>query len=250
MDNTLKILMFAVVILIIMASFSSVTLHQIAPDTNVSIYGGKRTSLSNVTLHSIFLNIPAVDNEGNGVVSKLVVEEKPGTGGVLVDINQLLFWVDTQNSIRIAQRVAQNITNIDLSNVDLIYSIDTNASVIGGPSAGAAITISTIALLENRTLNPDVMITGTINPNGDIGPVGGIVEKAKAAKDVGATLFLLPSGQAVQTYYTPVEHCDNIGPITYCSTEYKEEKIDAQKEAGIEIKEVSNINEALSYFLT
>ncbi|MCS7106040.1 MAG: ATP-dependent protease, partial [Candidatus Aenigmarchaeota archaeon] len=180
---------------------------------------------------------------------RLIVEAKPGTGRVLVDINQLLFWVDTQNSIRVAQKVAQNYTKTDLSSIDLVYAIETNASIIGGPSAGAAITIATIALIENKTLNQSVMMTGTINSDGTIGPVGEIVAKAKAAKDVGAKLFLVPKGQSVQVYYKPIEHCERFGPITYCSTEYKPEKIDVSKEVGIAVKEVSNIREALKYFL-
>jgi uncharacterized protein len=194
--------------------------------------------------------IPAVDEEGNGVATTLKVEAKPGNGKVLVDINNLLFWIDTQYSIRTAQRVAQNITKIDVSNIDLIYTIEINATAIEGPSAGAALTIATIAALENKTLNTSVMITGTINPDGTIGPVGGIIPKAKAAKDVGATLFLVPEGQGTQVNYIPIRQCERIGPITYCTVEYKREKVDVIKEAGISVKEVSDINEALKYFLT
>ncbi len=130
----------------------------------------------------------------------------------------------------------------------MIYSIETNASVIGGPSAGAALTVATIAVLENKILNPKVMITGTINSDGTIGPVGEIVAKAKAAKDIGATTFIVPDGQAVQTYYIPEEKCQKFGPVTYCTTEYTAKKVDASKDAGITVKEVSNINEALGYF--
>ncbi len=41
-------------------------------------------------------------------------------------------------------------------------------------------------------VNPKVMMTGMINPDGTIGPVGGILEKASAAASVGAKLFLIP----------------------------------------------------------
>ncbi|MGC8812176.1 MAG: S16 family serine protease [Candidatus Aenigmatarchaeota archaeon] len=248
MEESLKIILIAIVLLIVLSLASNLTLKSIILP-NVTV--GERTKiiLSNESILQISMNIPAVDEEGNGVITKLMVEAKPGTGRVLVDINQLLFWVDTQNSIRVAQKVAQNYTNTDLSSIDLIYSIETNASLIGGPSAGAAMTVATIALLENKSLNKSVMMTGTINSDGTIGPVGEIVSKAKAAKDVGAKLFLVPEGQAVQTYYKPVEHCERFGPVTYCSTEYKPEKIDVSKEVGIPVKEVSTIQEALKYFL-
>jgi len=190
-----------------------------------------------------------VDNEGNGVVTWLSVDSNAGEGRTLVDINQLLFWVDTQYSIQIAKFVAENYTDVDLSEIDLVYSIDTEAYLIEGPSAGAALTVATIAAIYNETLDPDVMITGTISPDGTIGPVGGILAKAKAAKDIGAPLFIVPAGQATQTYYRQERTCERIGPITYCSTEYVPETIDVEEQAGIPMEEVSNIEEALKYFL-
>ncbi|MEM7825381.1 MAG: S16 family serine protease [Candidatus Aenigmatarchaeota archaeon] len=248
MEESLKIILIAILLLIVLSFISNLTLKSVILP-NITVGETKKIILSNESILRVYMNIPAVDSEGNGVVTKLIVEAKPGAGRVLVDINQLLFWIDTQNSIRVAQKVAQNYTKTDLSSIDLIYAIETNASIIGGPSAGAAITVATIALLENKTLNKSVMMTGTINSDGSIGPVGEIVTKAKAAKDVGAELFLVPKGQAVQTYYKPVERCEKFGPVVYCSTEYKPEKIDVSKEVGITVKEVENIQEAIKYFL-
>lgn len=248
MEKVLKLLLFTVIVLVFISSFSSMNLRSITiPELTIE---KQKIVSTNITFHGVSMNVPAVDSEGNGVTTILMVESKPGRGGTLVDVDQLLFWVDTQNSIRIAKKVAQEYTKLDLSNIDLIYSIETNASVIGGPSAGAALTVATIAVLENKTLNPNVMITGTINSDGRIGPVGEIVAKAKASKDIGATIFLVPKGQAVQTYYRPEERCEKFGLVTYCTTEYKAEKIDVSKDVGIEVKEVSDIEEALKYFLT
>ena len=196
----------------------------------------------------ITLDLPAVDNEGKVVVAKLYVAAKEGRGRGLVDINNILFFVDTQNSIRVAERVAQNFSKINLSNVDLIYAIDTPAAVIEGTSAGAGLTIATIAALENKTLKPDVLITGTINSDGTIGPVGGILSKAEAAKGNGAKIFLVPAGQNSQSNYKVVKSCETIGIFKYCSTEYVPEKIEFSSDLGIKIVEVSNIQEALKYF--
>ena len=38
-------------------------------------------------------------------------------------------------------------------------------------------------------------MTGTINPDGGIGPVGGIPHKLDAAAQQGASLFIVPEGQ-------------------------------------------------------
>jgi uncharacterized protein len=159
-----------------------------------------------------------------------------------------LFWVDTQYSIQIAKAVAENVTKINGSNYDLIYSIESNASIIGGPSAGAALTIATIAALKNERLRTDVMITGTINEDGTIGEVGGILEKAKAAKDVGAKLFLVPDGQGEQTFLKPEESCIKRGGFIFCETTYKQITVNIGKDAGISVIEVENVTDAYKYF--
>ena len=200
------------------------------------------------TSNTVIINLPAVDDQGNGVIAKLKVQAIPGEGRILTNIDNLLFWVDTQFSIRIAEMVAENITGADLSKVDLIYTIETDASVIEGGSAGAALTIATIAVLQNKTLPSDVMITGTINPDGTLGPIGAVLAKAKAAKDIGAKIFLVPEGQGNQVNYVPEKKCEQVGPVTFCTTEYKPQRIDISKDVGVEIKEVSSINEALKYF--
>jgi len=197
--------------------------------------------------------VPAVDSEGNGVVTTLLVEAKPGDGRVLTDINHILFFVDTQNSIQIAKAVAENITGVNTSKIDLMYAIETNASAIGGPSAGAALTVATVAVLENKNLNSSVMITGTIEPDGRIGPIGSVEEKAKASKEAGALLFLVPQGQDIQTTYLLVKECKKTGfwiySQRYCEIKYVATESEVN-ETGIKVKEVATIEEALKYFLT
>ena len=196
----------------------------------------------------VTLMVPAVDNEGRGVATNIVVGIMPGTGRTLTDIDTLLFWVDTQNSIRTAKQVAANITGVNLNNYDLIFDVETDASLIGGPSAGAALTIATIAAIEDRILRNDVMITGSVNHDGTIGPVGGIAEKAKAAKEQKHRLFLVPLLQSREVVYETKEHCEKIGFTEICTIEQVPVKIDVNKEAGIEVKEVGSIEEAMQYF--
>ncbi len=130
----------------------------------------------------------------------------------------------------------------------MVYSIKTNATLIGGPSAGAALTVATVAALENKTLKNDIMITGTIWPDGSIGEVGGILEKAKAARDVGIKVFLVPLGQGEQTYLKPRETCIRRGGFIFCETTYEQVTINIGDDVGIAVIEVGNIDEALKYF--
>lgn len=200
------------------------------------------------------MKVPAVDSEGNGVIALLHVEAKPGSGRVLVNIRDLLFWVDTQDSIRIARQIAAKLSGVDVSEVDLIYDIETpeGVRVVGGPSAGAAMAIATLAALRRETLAGEVMITGSVDEEGRIGKVGGTLEKAKAAKGAGAKLLLVPPGQAGILVYETRENCTRVegwGYVrTYCVIEQVPKWIDVGAEAGIEVVEVPSIEEAVRYF--
>jgi len=254
----------AVIIIVIMASsyLSNESETSIEPIGTPYVGPGGNESLEdleclleNVTLKTVevwgeaAIKVPAVDDKGKGVTTWLTVDVMPGEGRTLTDINQLLFWIDTQYSIQISKAVAASYTEMNLSSLDIIYAIETEALLVEGPSAGAALTVATVAALYNETLYPDVMVTGTINLDGSIGPVGGIIEKAQAAKDVGATVFLVPDGQSQQTNYRQERKCERMGPITYCTTNYYPEIVDVEEQVGIRIEEVSDISEALKYFI-
>ena len=198
---------------------------------------------------SAYISVPAIGPDGTGVSTKLVVKAEKGTGKTLVDINSLLFWVDTQNSIRMAKKVAEDVTGLDTDNYDMTFSINANASLIGGESAGAALAMASIAALSGDTLRDDVMITGTINHDGTIGPIGGILEKARAAKEVNANIFLVPLLQGNEITYEEIEHCETFGLMEWCSIERIPKKINIQGESGIDVIEVGNIEEAYSYFV-
>lgn len=64
---------------------------------------------------------------------------------------------------------------------------------IDGPSAGAILTIGVLAALNNQPLDSKTTMTGTISPDGSIGPVGLIPLKLKAAADAGYTRTLIPA---------------------------------------------------------
>ncbi len=218
------------------------------PNTQTTVKIVKITNAS-VERNVSKILLTAVDRRGNGVALPLIVESLPGKGRLLVDINLLLFWIDTQQSIQIAKEVASEYLGRSLDNVDLIYSIEaSNVSIVGGPSAGAAITVATIAALEGKPINQSIFITGTIEPDGSIGPVGGIEAKAIAAKNYGATLFLVPYGQGKEINYVPKEECKKIVNIVVCTISYEREYVDISERVGIKVVEVRNIEEVLRYY--
>lgn len=74
-------------------------------------------------------------------------------------------------------------------------AIDTGQ--VGGPSAGLAFTLAILDRLTPGSLTGDqrVAVTGTIELDGTVGPVGGVDHKTEAAIREGAKLFLVPPGE-------------------------------------------------------
>lgn len=87
-----------------------------------------------------------------------------------------------------------------VSHVELPVDVDIDAGVIGGPSAGLAFSLALVDLLgeDDLTGGEVVAASGTIEPDGTVGPVGGITQKVVGAltREGGppATVFLVPRG--------------------------------------------------------
>ncbi len=63
-----------------------------------------------------------------------------------------------------------------------------------GPSAGAAVTTALLSLALGRAVRGDLAMTGEVTLTGRVLPVGGIKEKALAARRAGLRLLALPEG--------------------------------------------------------
>lgn len=76
------------------------------------------------------------------------------------------------------------------------YEIDFGVTGVGGPSAGTMFAIGIIDKLTPGALTQGKVIagTGTIDPDGNVGDIGGIQQKLIGARDAGAVLFLAPQG--------------------------------------------------------
>jgi uncharacterized protein len=87
---------------------------------------------------------------------------------------------------------ASLILGVDPSRYEFSFDV---AGRIDGPSAGALMTAAVLAGYLGDEVNPDVTMTGTINPDGTIGPVGGIPHKIEGAAASGKKIVLVPGGQ-------------------------------------------------------
>ena len=108
---------------------------------------------------------------------------------------------------------------------DLPVQVTVDSGAVGGPSAGLAFTLGIMDVMTPGSLTGGhkVATTGTINPDGTVGPIGGIEQKVYAVKASGAELFLVPR------------------------SEYE----DAEKYAGsLRIEPVDNVDDALKVLAT
>jgi len=186
-----------------------------------------------------------------GVVMTADIELREGKGRILVNTIPKI-GIDVQTSITTAVKVAEKLTGISLGKTDVVLTIKASqeVNIVDGPSAGAAITVALIAAIRGDTLNKTVYMTGTINNDDSIGPVGGIAEKAIAAAANGSKIFLVPKGQSRILIYVPHESHPFPG-LTIITYEKKLVNLqDYLRDAGysIVVKEVQTIEDAYKEF--
>jgi len=143
--------------------------------------------------HMPLLAVSQTKDGYEGSPAHLYLEIKPGTGRVFIETYPLT-KLDTQISTRFAREIACKYVNADCDNYDFFYTIRAESSIIGGPSAGSAISALTIAMLDNLNIDEHITITGTINSGGIVGPVGGLKEKIDAASEIEIKKVLIPAG--------------------------------------------------------
>ncbi len=166
-----------------------------------------------------------------GGVAELTVEIEEGNGRVFIDTYPIT-KLDTQMSARIAKEIACDFLNKDCSKLDFFYTIRAESALVGGPSAGSAITLLTIATLDGLAVDQDVSVTGTINSGGVIGPVGGLKAKIDAAAKAEIKKVLIPIGERLY------EEGNKTIDLVYYG-----------KKKGVEVVEVSNLYDGMLEFI-
>lgn len=201
--------------------------------------------------------VPAVGQTVQGrtgvITTVTVTIQSNGSGRVFVDTLSLA-QVDMQGSARLSVKVASSYVSnddncsINPSSYDYFFVIRSASPIIGGPSAGGIMTAAVISLLEGWNMDEKTVMTGMINPDGSIGPIGGITQKIDAAASVGAQRFLIPEGQNTYTeVVTETVPLPN-GWNQYQKTITRNVSDYALENYGIEVQEVTDINDVLRYY--
>jgi uncharacterized protein len=201
-----------------------------------------------------------------GGIADAYLEIQPGSGRIFLDSFPLT-KLDTQISTRYANRIACDYLEKNCDKYDFFYTIRAESVIVGGPSASAPLTVLTIAALKGIELKNDTVMTGTINSGGSIGPVGGVYAKAEAAQETGFKRILIPkfsidleeskdslneSGNPIITNIritTSNNKTNSTDSRINISQKENEPKDLLQHNLTIEIVNVSNLEEALPYFI-
>ena len=78
---------------------------------------------------------------------------------------------------------------------DFGFTVDIDSGSVGGPSAGLAFTLAILDQLTEGELTggSQIAVTGTVSASGEVGPVGGVLQKTAAVRDLKADVFIVPA---------------------------------------------------------
>jgi PDZ domain-containing protein len=102
-----------------------------------------------------------------------------------------------------------------------------NTQLVGGPSAGLAFTLAIIDDLTPGSLTGGkrVAVTGTIEPDGTVGEVGGVEQKAITARTKGVQLMIVPKAEVADARH-------GAGDVRVVGVDNIDQALDALHEAG------------------
>ncbi len=133
-----------------------------------------------------------------GVLRSIQAKIRKGTGKItLLADAKTDFKLSANTAIEYSKfKVEQMGYQVDWSQTDFVIALGTTNS-ISGDSAGVAMALATLSAMLNKPVDSSVAITGAINLDGSIRPVGGIYEKVLGAMvNASTTTIILPASLA------------------------------------------------------
>jgi Lon-like protease len=125
---------------------------------------------------------------GVGATHRLVIERGPRPRTIRRQITTVASPDDPDRAM-IGILTSERIVDFEYP-----FPVDIDAGSVGGPSAGLAFTLAVLDHLTPGELTggTQVAVTGTIELDGTVGPIGGIAQKAVAVRDRGYEVFVVP----------------------------------------------------------
>lgn len=163
------------------------------PDTNTTIHAGdKFVSIDGQSITSFTQLEQVLKSKKDGQQVKVVLERAGAQVTEQIGLNQ---FKDSQGQTRVGFGVSIGEVQ-KIAPEDARHEVNFANTNIGGPSAGLMFTLEIYNQLTAGDLTRGHRIagTGTINPQGQVGEIGGVQHKVFAAQQAGATIFLVPKG--------------------------------------------------------
>ena len=159
------------------------------PSADVLQPGDRLVSADGVELASVNDLVEVLQDKRSGDTIEVRVDR--GGEGVFDTSVELTSAPDEPN------RTIIGFIPFDTRRVELPFSVSIDTGSVGGPSAGLAFTLTLIDALSEGSLTGGerVAVTGTIDLDGSVGAIGGLVQKASAVEHAGVRLFLVPASQ-------------------------------------------------------
>ena len=189
---------------------AAVALRQLGYKVNVKTNG--------VEVTAVYPGAPAA---GKLEVGDVIVSVNGKAVETTADLQRLMRDVEPGDAVKFGVRRSGGVEQVDLDTVastdqdrraivgvqidqsatiDLPVAIKINTGAIGGPSAGLAFSLDIVDELGKEDLDDDkkIVVTGALDLDGTVEPIGGIKQKTIAARDAHADLFLVPDDNAAE----------------------------------------------------
>lgn len=143
-----------------------------------------------------------VDGQAVTLVEELAPLVTANAVGDVIELKVMRNGVEVVLSVELAAREnepARPMIGITAENLnprfDFPFAINIEAGQVGGPSAGMMYTLALMDLLSPDDLTGGRVIagTGTIDIEGNVGPIGGVRQKVVGAEAAGAEVMLVPA---------------------------------------------------------
>lgn len=154
----------------------------------VLVAGDRIVSLDGEPIDSFEALVASLADRRSGETVSIEAVRTQTDGSEVAISETISLGVRAFESAGIAQAATQ------LRDAELPFEVMFSTEDIGGPSAGLAFTLTVLDVLTEGDLTggANIVVTGTIDRDGTVGPIGGVKQKAYAAREADADVFIVP----------------------------------------------------------
>ena len=179
---------------LLLAAVFAVVVLLLVPSEDTACRGAQRNAHT-VELCALWYGRLADSDREVGGITPVSIRYSPDSDGLKIDVESqkqsgagaqwvAAAWLGATTSLLNGE--------VDPASVRLAFDV---GEEIDGPSAGGLMAVGVAAAIRGDPVRADLAMTGTIELDGSIGDVGGLLYKIKGAADAGIQTVLIPSGQ-------------------------------------------------------